>query len=960
MEYVETSASPEQAAFRVAPGKSFDRQFEEWWEAFERDLPALTPPTPPESGQGDTVTLRAKSRYYKVPVETIRETTLPPAPLPTTPPVDVKLERMRLLDVALRLDQAHQEQESGSALRREQVIRRLMDRLETGAGAPFGNGVTVPSGRLQLFQAPTGSGKSVLAQVAAVAWAEQGVPVVLAVPDIREVQKVTHRLQQDVRMLGLSLCVAPAFSQRNRFKKLVEQLEEPPEYDADGRWTLKTLGYTCRLSTYAEDQDGPPEPGDEPCFWLQQQKGRREKAVACPFAGTCSKQRLFQDAALADILVVNHHALLAGRVRYPFEQERGAGATTVTEIVLRRAGVVLIDEIDAYQKIAIELRAGTLALSSYGSPSPFEKLQQAIRQTGVEGRADASVDQVKRDVLHVVWMGQELANMTNRNEVSWPPSQPVKWTGDDDGWLAKQLYGERTDGPERTRSFFERGGEGTLEAWEEPLREALQPWVERRLDSEESPTELHARLRRSLEGWLWPEERRPLPAVLNRITDVLLLRTVLGELERTLRQLRVRLPELEALGVAQASNVRDALRGYRTTSPSPAGPLGRRVYGFTFKQTGDAPGILKAQALVGDPHGDVERLGDAVALGLAGHQRCVIGLSATARFSGAPMYDVSGDLLLTQPDPETDVSIRSHAVFEPGAGGRKRKVISGISGEDRLRTLRELAAGLVPELRRELERLRSNPETEGRARLLLVTTSYREARAVGEGLLRSGAVRNRAAGEELSFKAVLSDQHDDGALPALRRRHIESFPGTQASVLIAPLSVIARGYNIIQPGDPEGKSALGAIYVLVRPVPPLGEAARLLAHISYGINRSALPSAVGEAIDAERRRAEARRAEYQHGLGPFSRLDPSLRFHVVADVLVDLAQLAGRARRGRTRADFVLVDGAFESDRSSWRDVVVEVFQQWHKAGKLEEMVHLHGSFVRALAAYAHVNLESF
>jgi hypothetical protein len=169
-------------------------------------------------------------------------------------------------------------------------------------------------------------------------------------------------------------------------------------------------------------------------------------------------------------------------------------------------------------------------------------------------------------------------------------------------------------------------------------------------------------------------------------------------------------------------------------------------------------------------------------------------------------------------------------------------------------------------------------------------------------------------------------------------------------VLVAPLATVARGHNILQPGTTS--SALGAIYLLVRPVPPLGEAKRVLTHVSYQMLGWKPPSgSVGLRLKRERKRAEAFRRRYQSEIGPFSHLDEDLRRSVVADTLVLIEQLAGRSRRG-TDAEVYLVDGAFEEGTARWSVVIGNLLDYWDQEGKTSTVSRLHGPFLEALEDY--------
>jgi hypothetical protein len=86
-------------------------------------------------------------------------------------------------------------------------------------------------------------------------------------------------------------------------------------------------------------------------------------------------------------------------------------------------------------------------------------------------------------------------------------------------------------------------------------------------------------------------------------------------------------------------------------------------------------------------------------------------------------------------------------------------------------------------------------------------------------------------------------------------------------------------------------------------------------------------------------------------------MNDELRRELICDVLVDLAQLAGRARRGGTPVDLFFVDGAFADDVVPWKGLVRDVLDWWRAGGWLDEMTYLHGAFVAGLADYASFDL---
>jgi hypothetical protein len=198
-------------------------------------------------------------------------------------------------------------------------------------------------------------------------------------------------------------------------------------------------------------------------------------------------------------------------------------------------------------------------------------------------------------------------------------------------------------------------------------------------------------------------------------------------------------------------------------------------------------------------------------------------------------------------------------------------------------------------------------------------------------------------------KTRLADNKND--LRAIPLTKIESFPKWGADILIAPLSVICRGHNIV---NRNGESAISSIWVLVRPLPPTDDIARALAHVSYEANLAA-PSGdtVTARMDKSRRHAEGCLHEFFRGAGPFSFMPPKLRHALLCDVLVELVQLAGRCRRGGTDVGFHLVDGAFTDDDLGWKKLMREAFKTRGKTGVRAKMERTHGAFTHALKLFA-------
>ncbi|MDP2314350.1 MAG: hypothetical protein Q8P41_15720 [Pseudomonadota bacterium] len=834
---------------------------------------------------------------------------------------------------------------TGGNLYEKVAVDGFMERFFTREGTRV---TFLPSGPTRLAVAPTGTGKSVFARLVALYLANKGQPVALVVPTIQDVWKEVLRLRQAAGAAHLDLKVVALSSPRSLAERLAEHLEHPPDLDREAAWALKNVAYSCLLSAYVEQDDTAPTAGDEPCTRLRQRRpGSKDAKVGCPFSSACGRFSAFEEAVSADIVVVNHHAFLAGRVPVEVAIDGGAPKKISTaELILRRCVAVFIDEIDGFQNSAIGANSRGLVLSSRGRVSKAIELYTEVERRRAENRIDRSLrfERGRSALLRIINESERLSELINRGEMKWPERGQMTWREAHDPAIGRRLYGNDHDALDRVRRLFDPAIIVDDDR-SERLRLALAPLglglgdgtliEDVRTDIMKVLLDWPSTLRRPRD----PQQERSL------LADRLVLRAALVQLDKALGHLRPQLPGLEQLDVQQAAQLRDDLLGFAPWQPSPTGPLGERLYGYAFAERLGEQGALETRIMSGDPHGLVRELGGLVAHALAGTPRVVVGLSATCRFRGSPRADVLGELLGSVRDEARNVRVHQAPV---------QARISGVGGKaERLDAARDAAEELWNAfLERYLGNKMVTDEGRGRARALLVTGSYAETLAVAQGL-------RRAAGPDARIRYLVQDPAlAKSDLDALPRTHLEKFGEVPApAILVGPLSVVARGHNILQPGTQ--LSALAGICVLTRPVPPSHDADRFLAHLAY--NARVFPpewqGSANSTINAERRDAWRRLRALQRSPATFRHMDPELRRELICDVLVELAQLAGRARRGGTPVDLVFVDGAFQDEVVPWSGLVREVLLWWKERGWFDEMNALHGAFVSGLADYAAVDL---
>jgi hypothetical protein len=339
----------------------------------------------------------------------------------------------------------------------------------------------------------------------------------------------------------------------------------------------------------------------------------------------------------------------------------------------------------------------------------------------------------------------------------------------------------------------------------------------------------------------------------------------------------------------------------------------------------------------------------------------VLGLSATAFLPGSPTFHVHTPVRWYLPD---------HIDHGTGALRIRPAAVTGstgigitYSGADRRRK---------PELMVEIGRLlwqqlleghldglhnHPDPTIRQRARVLLVTNSYQQGAQLLRGLVKSGAKRSRLC---LAVPAPTDDEPVDNldvpedvhVLAANRLRQFPELAG--ADVLISPFARVARGLNIVV----EHRSALASIWVCVRPVRLIDSPSALVAHTGAHARLGRGPSDQPAAELAERHLLAAQHLERINRANPaFSRLPKDVRTAVFADVLADLMQLAGRARRGGTDMTLFLVDNAFHPDGtprgSDFASLFLNLYGQWKKLGVLDQVTAIYGTSLDGFLRYA-------
>ncbi len=915
--------------FFVKDGIDLDGMIEELVALIRRPLPAPTKVSLPDSGP---IELRAPQnhgyRRFIIP-EAFRDTFDPnPEPLefqdaPATPVMTWK--RADLHELATRLDEeAQQNPDAGLHQLHRESLRKIVQQADS---------VTADSGTFYRVNAPTGSGKTVVMGLMTLHSAIGGQRVVIAVPTLTDVRNMVEALKAAAAVVAPGLLIAPLHSQ-------LQIAKQGQHYLNHGR-DDHPYDYRCLLDVFATDEKKSKR-DDEPCFNLMipgvpGDDGREtsKRLAHCPFLNRCGKQAMLNQALHANIVVVNHHALISSTTRIPLKGCAG-GTRSILELLLRTSPLFLIDEIDGLLQSAIDTSVFGLSLSNQGEKSALASLNMEIfHRDSIPDLDDATVFRAQRAATACILNTTRLLMLT-REHVEWPHRETT-WERADDAFIASTL-GIDPDDVDSVCGFGDRPIPPALKEMPDLLRYFS------RNDAEPSPESItydigvliqylatHKLLAKPLDD----------DGVL-RLKSALILRASLHYIEDSLRTLHVDVPLLARAKLSHAMTVQQEMSGSTPFSPTPFGPLQRVVYGFKRKQSGPLGWTLQVVALRGDPHRTLQYLPNLTSEIFAGVPRTFIGFSATAFFPGASCFDLDAKNLIDVPDETGNIRFENVNVTV---------AVSGSQLHERLTNVRRLGQELWPWVDAKLAALKLDPETKNRARLLLVTGSHDEAEELASTLhecsdhqhvvawARSGKREDKQKRLPSHHKMTYDDLVDFAKGPYA---HVE--------ILVSCIYPMARGHNIV---NNDGKSAFGAVAVCVRPMPSSDQPANNLAHIGYTIGQRIIPGdRPGVILIQERTLSNRVLNEIRLSRPTFSQQPEEIRYFTVMNVLVMLTQFVGRARRGGTNVTCYLADAAFFDNSRTWADLLQETIRKLKHDGKWEAFSRHHAGLVEAMNLY--------
>ncbi|GAB3943540.1 hypothetical protein GCM10029976_066310 [Kribbella albertanoniae] len=903
---------------------------------------------------------------------------------------DLRIPTPELLDLADRIDQRYPETER--YLRR--TLAGLFDALKTADTVSPADALRLTAGGLEIFNAPTGTGKSVLVRVMAAWFATRDLRVAIVLPDIKSCLAMTSKARGDLHHLHQTEFLeheptcAHLMSTSGMHDRAIdlaglidEEPEAPGEWGVQGERDIDQLAYGCALRTFIE-ATGEYPPGREPCQSLHQQG---VGSTACPWIPTCGKYTPVYEAAEANVVIMNHYAFMLSNLKIGVNLDgRPVRGMTAAEFALRTCHAVVVDEIDQFQSRAIDKCATEIKLHSrrHWSAAPQE-LDTDTKRLRINDEHDllpavSHVRLMAEFLLLSICQGALSLNVTEdeRAKDRVPDQTSTRWhlARARDRTLLRILWPQTEDAdlseipadlnqrlsalmPPRYQRHDPLAGPTTVPAPEWPeVREALTALVaprgEHLLDAVK--VELHEVLTDVVKD---PHQRA-------QAINLLVIRAAMLELDEALSELQDKAHGHRSSGLRSAQKIVERLQSSAMSAVQPVGMLGRALTGYRVTGLDDREknAALVAQTIGGDPHTFTAELGGIVSLVLAGVERPVMGLSATSYFPQAVREHIHAPVRWWMTDAQANsIRARKHRIDygeDHPMFGEPIK-ISGTHPSRKKDALIELGSNLYDRyVHRELER--TAVDDPDRAHVLIVANSYQHCAWLAHGISRSGRFDGG-----LCVAVRKPDRHSaDPDLPKqsvatrLTAEEFEDFP-QHGKILVVPLSLIARGLNIVK----GTRSAVRSVYLCVRPLALLEDSAEMYGSINAA-GVGALP--VGGVPDPSEALARACEAAWDRlslilrTAPQFTAMHKSLQEEIVAGMIVDLIQLAGRARRGGTEAVLHLVDYAFHEDTWSadLETVLRRMHSQWPPDVR-QRMNDLYGEALNAFLSYAGIETST-
>ena len=318
-------------------------------------------------------------------------------------------------------------------------------------------------------------------------------------------------------------------------------------------------------------------------------------------------------------------------------------------------------------------------------------------------------------------------------------------------------------------------------------------------------------------------------------------------------------------------------------------------------------------------------------------------MSGSSYAPGSLQYNVNVPVNYILESPKATHEYLKNSIFRTCGA---QTVVSGGGIYRREENLRML----ISEIREHIE---SECDREGK--LLFIVNSYDEARIAWN---RIKELLSQAGRQERCAVLIRDDEKKTGDM--IKKNEIEYFGGHPAKILIAPASVICRGYNIV---DDYGNSAIRSVFFLVRPMSVPDDISLKIGKLNGYITEKFLQRSMGDpGVYANDLKNEAGKfwgiLEQDSGVGALKYLSDESKRDVVATVFITLIQIFGRAARVKDMGRIgeapriYFADGAFNSGRGEYSfDIIAGILEYLEQLFQTDKRIAetLYGAFYCAL-----------
>lgn len=334
----------------------------------------------------------------------------------------------------------------------------------------------------------------------------------------------------------------------------------------------------------------------------------------------------------------------------------------------------------------------------------------------------------------------------------------------------------------------------------------------------------------------------------------------------------------------------------------------------------------------------------------------VLAMSGTSYLPDSTTFHVGTPQALLLPSTEAQKAIKAshfHFCWQESSTGDPIRV-SGNLQRGGITLFTELAnslaghngSGLVQRVLNELEgeATKCPDHWQDRQRILVFVNSYEQAYWAAQALQEAIPAQRNA------IKFLINDSSPYEQSPyAVRRTDIEQFAQTNGRLLVAPMSAIGRGFNIL---NQYNKAAFGAVFFLTRPYPHPHDTQSIARELNRRADEWASDptyeawtfDGLGGKAEEIRKRASrywrlAESRTYYRTLRDVPELTAKPRLDLAATTIGYLIQAVGRLIRGNVPFKAYFIDAAWapewakanqpESSRTSLLAALIETLTNY-------------------------------